>query len=279
MKYKMIFCLLVLIPFWLNSMEVNTGKPPAKEEKTSTPYRGTMTIQPDISATHPGNWDSTALNGMSHKEIAAFRMEKVELYNKLNIFPARYHPFESYHRTVFGRITPGEGWLPPASYYVANPYHLIVMVSANHVTPLNLYCTDVKIVYDDRTFKEKYSGNNAACWFEMVYGSKDYPGKIRPVMVNAWDAGFFFIHVDRKQSLNIKGSNDKNHITNCATTVASIFHFGRYKVNNISPTIPKHWLSLEKRGAETRIHVKLWRHRPASIKNPADLVYVTHVRN
>ncbi|MCP5046685.1 MAG: hypothetical protein GY940_05910, partial [bacterium] len=237
-----------------------------------------VTIRPDTAVTHSHDWNSTALNGMSLEQVSDFRLERVSRFKRLNIFPSDYRPLKDYHRKVYDTITSGKEWLSPAVYYIANPYVLIVMVPANHVTALNLHCPDVSIRYDNGTITERHSGSSADCWFEKVYGSYDYPGVIRPVMVNAWDAGYFYIHVDVKRSLNIKVGKQAGHITNSVSTARSYFHVGKYGVNNISPTVPKHWLNLETKGAETRIHVKLWRNRPARLDEPPSLTYITHIR-
>ena len=241
------------------------------------PYKGILTIEQDTSTNEWRSGRATVLDGMSHDEIAAYRLEKVQEYRELNFFPPGYHPFKSYHRQIYGPITPGEGWLPPTTYYVGNPYVLIVMTCANHVTALNSYCPGVTITYENGVIRETHKEEDADCWFHFVYGSNDYPGQVRPQMINAWDAGFFYIHVDTAQSLNIKKSHRPDNVTNCAATVKSFYHVGKYGVNNISPERKNHWLSLEEQDTETIIYVKLWRKRPESPGQSPDMVYIVHV--
>jgi hypothetical protein len=250
--------------------EIGAGKP-------FVPYAGTVKIENDISAAQVRSGSRTALDGMNHEEIARFRLDKVERYRQLNIFHSRYHPFKSYHKDIYGSITAGKDWLPPAAYYIANPYVLIVMTCANHVTPLNYYCPDVSITYDNGVIEEVHSDRNAACWFSRVFKSEDYPGRVRLMTVNARDAGFFYIYVDVDRSMNVKRSNNPQNLTNCATTVRSFYHMGKYGVNNISPAYSNHWLSLEEENEETLIYVKLWREKPSSVDLEADLVYVCSI--
>jgi hypothetical protein len=241
------------------------------------PYSGTVTIEQDITITKASERGNTGLDGMSKDEIAAFRLERVKKYRQLNFFHPKYHPFKYYHQRIYNSITPGKGWLSPTTYYVANPYILIVVTCANHVTPLNLYCPNVKIIYKRSTIEETHTGKNALCWFDSVYNSYDYPGKVCPSMVNAWDAGFFFMVVDLARSLNIEESSIPSNVTNCVHSSRYLYHVGRYGVNNISPTQIDDWLTLRQRDVETRIYIKLWREKPESPGQSPDLVYIINV--
>jgi len=49
----------------------------------------------DIDVTHPGDWDSTALNGMGAKEIVKYILSRIKVYEKLNFYPKSYNPFKS----------------------------------------------------------------------------------------------------------------------------------------------------------------------------------------
>lgn len=243
-----------------------------------TPYSGTVIIEQDITITKTSERGNTGLDGMSKDEIAAFRLEKVKKYRQLHFFHPKYHPFKYYHQGIYNSITPGKGWLRPTTYYVANPYILIVVACANHVTPLNLYCPNVNIIYKKGRIVETHTGRNAACWFDRVYNSYDYPGKVCPGMVNAWDAGFLFMYVDLARSLNIEKSSIPSNVTNCIRSSRYLYHVGRYGVNNISPTQIDDWLTLRQRGAETRIYIKLWREKPGSPGQLPELVYIVNVK-
>ena len=238
---------------------------------------GVVPIKHDIKTPNVDSRGSTGLDGMTWDEIAAFRLEKIKTYKQLNFYHPQYHPFKFNHQRIYRLITPGEKWLGPTPYYVANPYLLIVLTCANHVTPLNLYCPDVSTVYDNGTIIETRTGRSAVCWFGYVFNSRDYPGKVWPIMVNAWDAGFFYIHVDISKSLNIKGSDNPNHITNKFHTRLYIYHVGKYKKNNISPTVRNAWLTLKKKDTETKIHIKLWRTPPRSLHKLPALTYIFHI--
>ncbi|MCP5046256.1 MAG: hypothetical protein GY940_03735 [bacterium] len=250
---------------------------PIQEDEPFVPYQGRVVIEQDLGPTSVNNGTATALDGMDHDEIAEYRFERVSRYKELGLFPAQYHPFKRYNNLLWGSAVPGEKWTGPTVYYIANPYVIIGMAPAVWAVALNHFCPDVSIVYENGVFEEVHKGDSARCWFDKIYQSNDYPGKFRPKMVNAWDAGFFYIYVDRSKSLNIKRSFKNDNITNGVSTALSYFHYGGYNANSLSPMIPNHWLTLQERYVNTRIYVKLWRNKPNSHDDPADLVYITRI--
>jgi hypothetical protein len=151
----------------------------------------------------------------------------------------------------------------------------VVLTCANHVTPLNLYCPDVRITYSNGVFETVHQGRAASCWFIFVYHKySNFPGQVWPVTVNAWDAGFFYAFVDLSRSENVKENNNPSHITNAPLSRQYIYHVGKYRKNNLSPAVPRAWLTLNSRDTRTVIYVKLWRNKPVDTSQAPDLVSI-----
>jgi hypothetical protein len=218
---------------------------------------------------------ATALDGLDLDQVVAFRLDRVRRYAQTGIFPPSYHPLRGTSSSIYTPITPKANWLGPTPYYVANPYVLIVLVVADRVTPLNLMCPEVSLRYAAGTITEKRSGDSAACWFRWLYepGYASSPGAVRLVMVNAFDAGYRFAHVDLARSANLRDEGEPDNVLRGAFSQPSLFHYGQYRKNNISPRDPRGWVRLAERGRATRIHVKLWRDAPGRSSEPADLTY------
>jgi len=234
-------------------------------------FRGVVGLPQDLSA----NLDEgrTALDGMTRDEIAQYRIAKVRRFAQLGFFHPGYHPLARPHSKIYGPITSRERWLPVTPYYIANPYLPIVMAAAGHVTPLNMICQGAEITYHDGTITEAHQGSDAGCWLDALYRFPDHPGTIGVVMVNAWDAGFYYVHLDRARSENIQPSGDPANVVNGLFSQSSFFHVGRYGKNNISPEDRNGWIVLKDRNSRTRIRFKLWRKPPRSVEQAADLVY------
>jgi|GEM_PF-968593 len=233
------------------------------------PYGGEVKIEHDIDT--PDLREATGLDGMGKEEIAAFRLQKISIYQQLGIYEPNYHPFKEYHLHIYRSITPGQAWLGPTPYYIANPYQLVVLTCANHVTPLNLYCPDVRITYSNGVFETIHQRQAAICWFIVVYRSPDFPGQVWPITVNAWDAGFFYAFVDLSRSENVKENNNPGHITNRPLSGRYIYHVGKYGKNNLSPAIRNAWLTLNSRDTRTVIYIRLWRNKPGDTSRAPDL--------
>ena len=89
-------------------------------------------------------------------------------------------------------------------------------------------------------------------------------------MVNAFDAGFPFAHLDRARSENVLPEASPANVTNGLFSQSSFFHVGRYAANNISPEDRKGWVRLSRPDARTLLTVKLWRRQPPSPKDDSD---------
>lgn len=220
---------------------------------------------------------ATALDRLTLEGVLAFRRERVAAHARLGVFPRPYDPLAGESRRIWASISPGVRWLGPTAYYVANPYALVVMTCANHVTPLALGCPDVQLVYEDGRLLESHRGASARCWLARAATGADPPGRLRVVMVNAYDAGFRAAHVDLRASSNVDPVSEGTAVTSRSFGQSSFFHVGRYSANNISPEDPQGWIQLHDPGAPTRIHVKLWQDAPARPAEPADLTYVVDV--
>ncbi|MCD4652791.1 hypothetical protein K8T06_02530 [bacterium] len=242
-----------------------------------TPFQGKAIIdnKTDISNYLPDT--PNLLDGMTVEDLAEFRMEMVKTYRMLTIFQPDYHPLKYYHSELYTQITRGEKWTYSASFFIANPYQLIVLTNAGSVTPVNMMCPEVQIVYHDGVIREIHEGDNAECWFNHVFIlKKDYLNQVWPIMVNAWDAGFPYMHVDLLQSVNVLDNPDPLHITNTVYTRQYVYHEGKGG-NNLSPASPKAYVTLDKKNMRTIICMKLWRRKPSSPQHQHDLTYIIDV--
>jgi hypothetical protein len=237
------------------------------------PGSAPVAIVQDVQSATTAIEGPTPLDGLSLEQIVAFRRQKVADQAGLAIFPADYDPLRGSSSRIWTPITPRARWLGPTPYYVANPYVLVVFVNANHVTPLNLVCPEVAITSVPGRVEERRQGASARCWLDFINASADQPGVVRAVILNAFDAGFRFAHLDRRLSANVRADPGRPNLVNGLFSQSSFFHFGHLGKNNISPEDPRGWIRLEDPRALTRLHVKLWRQVPASIEDPADQVY------
>jgi hypothetical protein len=244
-----------------------TGEASLSEFK---PYNGvyTLSINP-----------VTALDGMSLQEIADFRIGKVNEYSILNIFPPDYNPLKLPHSKIYNSITSGADWLHPAQFYISNPYLLIVVTCANHVTPLALGFYHKEVRYSNLAIEEIYEGEDARKWFRQLYSYEDYPGVIRIWTVNACDACLFYTNVDKRRTVNIDFSwnNSPGNITNTIYNLSEFFHTGRYGKNNLSPANANGRIKLLNRDSYTCIYIKLWRKRPQNINQKEDFAYIIKI--
>ncbi|MEJ2201916.1 MAG: hypothetical protein P8X63_13025 [Desulfuromonadaceae bacterium] len=241
------------------------------------PFAGAVLIDQVISSSSLGGQGNNELDGMSYDELTSFRLAKVDEYRVLKFYHPGYHPFQGYHNNIYGRISEYQNWLNPATYFFSNPYLLIIPTQAPFVNPINLACPDVSILYQNGAIEETHSGASASCWFDAVYRSGGEPGTLWLFMVNAWDAGFFYAHVDVDQSENIARDASATHISNALHSRSYYYHVGQYDVNNISPRDPNAWVRLIKRNVKTQIHIKLWREKPEALDQPASLTYIIRI--
>ena len=267
---------MALLVAGLQSCRKEEARAAAVEAKRHALFSGTETIAQDLEGCSVDTQATTALDGMSLAAIVEYRRERVARHARLNVFPETYDPLAPGSARIWRQITPSKKWLGPTPYYVANPYVPIVATCANHVTPLNLCCPDVSITYSDRRIRELRHGESARCWLRYVHERPyaDQPGSVRLVMVNAFDAGFPFAHLDRARSENVLPEASPANVTNGLFSQSSFFHVGRYAANNISPEDRKGWVRLSRPDARTLLTVKLWRRQPPSPKDDSDLEYV-----
>jgi len=242
-------------------------------------FKEKMNIQIDLDITGIGrNADApTSLDRMDFNQLSAFRKEKVQKYAQLNLFPKDYDPLKSPHNRIYGGITPKNPWIGPVLYHLSNPYILIILSRDNDVTPLNLVCSEVKIVRSGNKITESHIGRNALCWFDGVFSSTNSPGVVNVTMVNAWDAGFHYINLAENQCTNINPSPSNNNIGKIAFSQSSFYHLGPHKRNNISPYDPRARITLNQKNKPTRLLFNLWRKLPASLTEKPDLVYEVNV--
>lgn len=237
------------------------------------PFRGKVAIERDMQAVARFGIGPTALDGMGREQYTAFRLQKIKKYRQLGFFRPGYTPFAPPHSEIHGHMTPGADWLYSVPYYIANPYLLIILVPARHVTPLDMHVDKVNILYQNGVLHETVLGTSARQWFAAAYSSEK-AGVIRLIMVNAWDAGFHCIHLDPAFSCNIKISSNEDNVTRSWHSRHCVFHMGRYGKNNLSPEDKQGWVELQERDVRTRLHVKLWRAKPAAVSDPADLLFI-----
>jgi hypothetical protein len=242
---------------------------------TTRPAAAPLKLRRDVASASLELDGPTALDGLSLPQIAEYRMAKVREHQDLGIFPGHYHPLRGESLFIYRPITPSGKWLGPTPYYVANPYVLIVATCPAHVTPLDMLCPGAEISYSNGRIDERRAGVAARCWLDRVFDSSysNPPGSVRLVMVNAYDAGLRYAHVDRSRSANVLPNPSATNVVTGLYSQPSFYHLGRLGANNISPEDANGWLRLSRREAPSRIHVKLWRNKPALTVQPADVVY------
>jgi hypothetical protein len=251
---------------------------PISDDNAKYPFKafsGSVEITRDLAAVSVSGEGPTALDGMNFEQLTKFRLEHVEKYRQLGFFHPGYDPFSPPHNQIYRNITPGAPWLYSVPYYLANPYLLIVLVAANHVTPIDIYVPELSIKYDNGIISETIRGTSAQAWFAFVNSSRaDYPGQIRPIMVNAWDAGFYYIFLDRQRSRNIKLNEIPEHLSQAPYSLSGFFHVGKYKKNNLSPESRNSWVELSEKNKPAYLYFKLWRKKPAEVSDRADLIFI-----
>lgn len=254
--------------------------PPLHEGASAARYeplfQGSETIAVDAGS---DNNDATALDGMDVQEIAGFRSARVAQYASLNIFPTGYNPLQGASSKLFKNIAPGAQWISAAAYYIANPYGLIILSCAGQVMPVNLQCREGAIAYSDGRIEETLDGDSAQCFFDLVYGeTAEFSGMLQVAMANAYDSGFYFASIDAAQSRNIKNDVKQGGIVGGIFSRPAYYHRGmKDGKNTISTEDKKGWIPLLQRDEPTKIAVKLWRNRPQSEADQADMLYVISV--
>lgn len=238
------------------------------------PFYGRVDITPDFShipVSRTLNTEDFSPNILK-EEFISFRIKRVKRHKELNFFHPDYHPFRFFHKHIYRLIRFNKSYLRPVNYFVANPYQLIIFTRANHVTPLNMELKNFKIEYNKGVIREIYRGEEANRWLRSIFSYTDYPGKVWAIMVNAWDAGFFYIYADVSKSANVL-PGENGSVTTSTHSGEYFYHVGRYGVNNLSPSKPDAWIQLKEMTVYTKIYFKIWRRRPESISDKPHLIY------
>lgn len=237
---------------------------------TYIPYDGTVVIEHDRSFMEPNRFDGpTQLDTMDLEQIAAFRKEKVRQYAELNFFHEGYDPFKPPHNKIYGRITPKVGWVTTVPYYIANPYILLSVTHANYVAPFTVFLNNVDIVYANGRITETHTGANGAMWHAFLDSQQ---GALAVTMANAWDAGFYYIHLVEGLSENVIPATAPDSVGRGLYSQSSFYHVGPGK-NNISPYDAKACFTLQNNGSPTKLVFYLWRKKPPSVEETPDLIY------
>lgn len=237
---------------------------------TYIPYDGTVVIEHDRSFMEPCRFDGpTQLDNMDLEQIATFRKEKVQRYAQLNFFHEGYDPFEPPHNKIYGQITPMVDWLTTVPYYIANPYILLSLTHANYVAPFTVFLDDVNIVYENGKIIETHTGKNGAMWHKFLESRQ---GALSVVMVNAWDAGFYYIHLAEGLSNNVVPATAPDNVGRALFTQSFFYHVGPGK-NNLSPDDKRSYITLQNNSSPTKLVFYLWRNKPPSVEATPDLIY------
>ena len=210
------------------------------------------------------------------------RLAYVSQYAALALYPDDYGPDGPVQNGIYGQIDWTVGWLPPALFYVENPYLLVTTNNVNSVVATESATFPTVRYEDDCTVIEHFAGIEAQRWFEMIYNpDAGDPGTVQLTLVNARDAGFLYASVPPGACENVDttwAATGTNAILGGLHTVVSYFyHHGKYGVNNLSPDDLATRLALIAPDARTRIEVALWRSKPSSATAPGDLTYVIEV--
>ena len=230
---------------------------------TFVPYAGTVAIKHDRSFMNTNQFDGpTVLDAMDLEQIAAYRKEKVRQYAQLNFFHPGYDPLKPPHNKIYSQITPKTPWVTVVPYYIANPYILISITHDNLVAPFTVFLDDADIVYSNGKITETHSGQNAKMWQEFLASRPTNQNIINITMANAWDAGFYHVHLVESQSENVEPSSDPNNIGKTFYSQSSFYHVGQHQKNNISPYDARCRITLKDISNPTRLVFHLWRKKP-----------------
>ena len=238
------------------------------------PYAGTVVIKHDRSFMNTNQLDGpTVLDAMDLDQIAAYRKEKVQQYAQLNFFHPGYDPLKPPHNKIYSQITPKVPWVTVVPYYLANPYILISITHDNLVAPFTVFLDDADIVYANGKITETHSGQNAKIWQEFLASRPTNQNIINITMANAWDAGFYYVHLVESQSENVEPSNVPNNIGKTFYSQSSYYHVGQHQKNNISPYDGRCRMALRDINSPTKLVFHLWRKKPETVEAKPDLIY------
>ncbi len=242
------------------------------------PYVGTVIIKHDRSFMNIKQFEGpTVLDDMGLEQIAAYRKEKVQQYAQLNFFHPGYGPLKPPHNKIYNQISPKIPWVPIVPYYIANPYILLSVTHDGMVAPFGVFLNDVDIVYSAGKITETYAGENAKMWKEFLASDTEKPNVINITMANAWDAGFYYLHLVETQSENVVPATEPDNIGKSTASQSSFYHVGKYQQNNKSPYDARFRITLKDINNPTRLVFKLWRYKPPTVTTTPDLIYEIRV--
>jgi hypothetical protein len=220
-------------------------------------------------------------DGMYERDaFSKMRIQKIEKYKQLKLFPTDYDPFKYPQNKIYSSITFGTGWMLEPVYYIYNPYLLIVLSPIGRTQAYEEYCGLKEITYNKGVIEETYVDQQAKKFFKLLNLEKDYDQAIRLWMVNAQDAGFMYITVDKKQCKNIDFNwrNAPENIANSIYSKEAIYHVGHYGLNNIGHDCQLATLRIKDLNKETVICIKLWVNKPTTKDDKEDLAYIIRVK-
>jgi hypothetical protein len=210
------------------------------------------------------------------------RASAIAAHDSLALFPSDYGSTQPVQQSIYGQVDWSVGWLKPALFYIQNPYILVTTNNASSVTAAESATNPTLRYCDDCTIVMRYEGIEASHWFSFLYDSGvPTPGVPQLTLVNARDAGFRYASVPIDSLHNVDPTwtaTDQNAILGKVHTVTGYFyHRGQYGVNNLSPDSPATRLALVQRDVPTRLQVDLWRAKPSSAFNRADVSVVIEI--
>ncbi|MBI4650181.1 right-handed parallel beta-helix repeat-containing protein [Candidatus Desantisbacteria bacterium] len=173
-----------------------------------------------------------SLNGTTKKQIADFRIQKVNEYYNLNLFSVNYDPLKEPGNKIYGSITDGADWMEDTQYYICNPYLLMIITYQNYIRPFEFSSQVSEIKYFNNIIEEIYDKESARRFFldleyYMIY-AEAYERVVELWMVNAYDAGYLYANIDIDKSANIKPYKDTStNIINSIYSNSSFYHYGR----------------------------------------------------
>jgi hypothetical protein len=100
---------------------------------------------------------------------------------------------------------------------------------------------------------------NGTIWKEFLIHTSGNSNIMQVTMVNAWDAGFFFVHLVEDQSVNIVPATAPDNIGRTLYSQSSFYHVGQHQKNNISPYDAKGCITLGDVDNPTKLLFYLWR--------------------
>ena len=234
------------------------------------PYQGEISIEIN---------PFVRLGKFTVEQFAEYRMQKVSMYQQLNIFPLNYNPLKYPHNEIYKRIGFGTEWTEAAEKFISNPYLFVTLSAASYIEPMETYCQLTKVQYKNGVIEEKYCGPQASRFFQIFDLNFDVPGAVRIWVVNAQDAGLIYSTVDKEKCENIDFTwrNTPDNIANSIYSINTVYNVGQYQKNNISPDCRRSTLKIKNKGKYTSIYVKLWINKPKSQKEREEFAYIIKV--